>query len=75
MSVKSRRLKSVACVTSEGSMRNKDRILAEIPVGKTLRRPSLTFSKETYCLVNLVQDRHDRVPHSSEHYNTCSGFI
>jgi hypothetical protein len=57
MFVKSRRLKSAAYVASEGSMRNEDRILAEIPEGKSLRRRRLTFSKEVHCLVNLVQDR------------------
>jgi hypothetical protein len=48
--VKSISLKSVAYVASEGSMRNKDRNLAEIPEGKSGRRPRLTFGKEVYCL-------------------------
>jgi hypothetical protein len=37
MFLKSRRLKSVAYVASEGNMKN-DRILAQIPAGKSLRR-------------------------------------
>jgi hypothetical protein len=36
----------VAYVAIEGNMRNKDRILVEIPEGKSLRRPRFTFSKE-----------------------------
>jgi hypothetical protein len=75
MFVKSRRLKSVAYVASEGNIINKDRVLAEILEGKSLRRPRFTFGKEVDCLVNLVQDRQDRVPYCSEHCNKYSGFI
>jgi hypothetical protein len=65
----------VANVATEGNMRNKDRILVEMPEGKSLRRPRFTFSKEVHCLVNLVQDRQDRVQCCSEHCNKYSGFI
>lgn len=65
----------MAYVARESSVRNKDRILVEIPEGKYLRRPKFILSKEVHCLVNLVQDRQDRVQYCSEHCSKYSGFI